>query len=192
MIMSALKSKVIPFVILNLLVLTSPNIAHAFDQTLDEVGLSYGFASENDVSKWIQVEAITRINFPYQTIESYLKEHDIQTLLDLSFAQSEWHASHHKAYHAALVIMLRSPTMNTALGGVFYELGTGPHLITNPEHTNRLATTFEFSSHIGLGLELSENWVFVTRARHISNGGFKTPNPGVNIIMLQLHYQFDE
>jgi len=152
---------------------------------LTEIGLSYGTGI--DVSKWVQVDAITSFNLPWGIADAF----PLSTYLDIGLAASEWQNTRHLAYHVSTTAMLRTQNITTPIGRIFFEAGFGPHLISKPGKTERLGTAFEFNSHLGIGFLLSKNWLMILRARHLSNGGVSSPNAGVNLYLWQLHYRFD-
>jgi hypothetical protein len=53
-----------------------------------------------------------------------------------------------------------------------------------------MSTSFEFGSHVGAGLRLGERGE--TRVgialQHLSNGGIKEPNSGVNFLLLNASF----
>lgn len=53
-----------------------------------------------------------------------------------------------------------------------------------------LGTNFEFTDHIGVSFRASYNFQIGYRLNHISNGGIKKPNGGVNSQQLYLTYGF--
>ena len=68
---------------------------------------------------------------------------------------------------------------------LFMDLGLSPTIIDASTYGDRnFGTSFNFTSHIALGLRFgrSKNHVLKLRYQHISNGGFDEVNPGVNMI----------
>ena len=76
----------------------------------------------------------------------------------------------------------------------YFEAGIGAHLLShtslNPER--RLSTRFQFGEHLGVGLRFGANHDFDVgyRYQHLSNGGIKEPNQGINFHQLRLQYHF--
>jgi len=76
----------------------------------------------------------------------------------------------------------------------FLEVGTG--LMVSHKHfyasDERMATRWNFASHLGLGM----NWgprqehELSLRLQHASNAGAKEPNPGVNFLLLRYAHAF--
>ena len=68
---------------------------------------------------------------------------------------------------------------------MFMDLGLSPTIIDGATYGDHdFGTSFNFTSHIGLGLRFgqSKNHVVKLRYQHISNGGIDEVNPGVNMI----------
>lgn len=51
-------------------------------------------------------------------------------------------------------------------------------------------TRFQFTSYIGLEWNVTKNFTLGFRLQHMSNAGFANPNPGLNIGMLSLRFNF--
>lgn len=49
---------------------------------------------------------------------------------------------------------------------------------------------FQFTSHIGLEYAFRESMSAMVRVQHMSNAGIYSSNPGVNLVMIGLRYQF--
>jgi len=152
---------------------------------VEEVGISYG--QGKDTYKWLQLELIQHVTPPLHFLEEWLQE----PYLDIGLGVSHWTATQEKAYHLSTNLMIRSQDKTSPMGHMFVEAGFGPHLISRPGGTSRLGTAFEFNSFLGLGLRLNKNWAIISRIRHLSNAGITESNSGVNMVMFQLHYNFN-
>jgi hypothetical protein len=68
----------------------------------------------------------------------------------------------------------------------YFEAGFGGYLlsktINNDEH--RLPSSWQFGSHIGIGLRLGPGTLGVG-LQHLSNAGIKQPNGGIDLVLLQ-------
>ncbi|OIQ00468.1 MAG: hypothetical protein AUK35_02725 [Zetaproteobacteria bacterium CG2_30_46_52] len=167
-----------------LLSMVMHNSAQAGEYMLDEIGLGYGHGL--DATSWTQLDLIRPLPMPFNALEGLPLHSDI----DIGLAVSNWETSGATAYHSSATILLRSDQLTTPFGSYFLEAGFGPHLISRPGKTRRLSTAFEFNSLLGLGLVLTPEWRLLMRAHHVSNGGISTPNSGVNVYLIQLHYLF--
>jgi lipid A 3-O-deacylase len=76
--------------------------------------------------------------------------------------------------------------------GVYFEIGTGPHLLSELYDNNRrqLSTRFQFGSVLGLGYVFSTKLDAAIRYQHYSNASIKKPNDGVNFFIVRLSYAF--
>lgn len=83
------------------------------------------------------------------------------------------------------------------LGGrtaFFVEASIGARLLshTRLSPTRSVSTAFQFSDQLGVGLQWGEsgNQAAGVRLQHISNGGIKKPNPGVNFGQIYYRLRF--
>ncbi|MFM0209452.1 acyloxyacyl hydrolase [Paraburkholderia sediminicola] len=76
----------------------------------------------------------------------------------------------------------------------FIEAGAGIRVLSSPRISSdfTFATAFQFSPMAGVGVQLGERQQYQVgyRFQHISNGGIKEPNPGINFQQLYLQYNF--
>ncbi|MCC8404250.1 acyloxyacyl hydrolase [Paraburkholderia sp. MMS20-SJTN17] len=76
----------------------------------------------------------------------------------------------------------------------FIEVGAGVRLLTSPRISTdvTLGTAFQFADMAGVGLQFGDHQRYVAgyRFQHVSNGGIKEPNPGINFSQLYLQYVF--
>ncbi|CAB3798970.1 Lipid A deacylase PagL [Paraburkholderia ultramafica] len=76
----------------------------------------------------------------------------------------------------------------------FVEVGAGIRLLSSPRisSTFTLSTAFQFANMAGLGAQFGSRQQYLAgyRFQHISNGGIKEPNPGINFSQLYLQYNF--
>lgn len=74
---------------------------------------------------------------------------------------------------------------------VFIEGGVGPSILSDSHFVGKdLSTHFQFADHIGGGVRVSDSIRLSVRYAHFSNGGIRTPNPGLNVLLLSLAYDF--
>ncbi|RKT25956.1 lipid A 3-O-deacylase [Paraburkholderia sp. RAU2J] len=76
----------------------------------------------------------------------------------------------------------------------FVEVGAGIRLLSSPRIASdfTLGTAFQFAEMAGVGVQFGHRQQYVAgyRFQHISNGGIKEPNPGINFSQLYLQYNF--
>lgn len=76
----------------------------------------------------------------------------------------------------------------------YLEGAIGFHLLsTSTVHAKReLGSTFQFGDHIGFGARFGEKQQFDLgfRLQHLSNGGIKMPNHGINFNQIHFSYHF--
>ena len=75
-------------------------------------------------------------------------------------------------------------------GERFYaEAAIGAHWLssTGIESARAFSTHFQFGDHLGVGWRRGDYDLSV-RLQHLSNGGIRNPNPGINFLLLRLQY----
>jgi|LNFM01.1.fsa_nt_gb lipid A 3-O-deacylase len=76
----------------------------------------------------------------------------------------------------------------------FIEAGVGVHALSGDSITTLrdLSGHVLFGSVLGIGLRLGAKGEYEIgyRVQHLSNGGLREPNPGINLQSLRLHYHF--
>ena len=55
------------------------------------------------------------------------------------------------------------------------------------------STKFQFGDHIGVGARFgaANRHDLGLRLQHVSNGGIKNPNPGINLLLLRYQYSLN-
>jgi opacity protein-like surface antigen len=76
----------------------------------------------------------------------------------------------------------------------YFEIASGVHLLskTSVSTERRFSTSFQFGSHVGLGLRFGPKLAYDLgyRYQHISNASIKKPNQGINFHLVRLQYHF--
>ena len=74
----------------------------------------------------------------------------------------------------------------------YVEAGLGAYLLSRTINTdvNHLPSSFQFGSHLGAGLRLGGRGRMGVALQHISNGGLKEPNGGINLVALTAGVEF--
>ena len=72
--------------------------------------------------------------------------------------------------------------------GSYSEFGIGPHLLSSVYDVNgrRESTHFQFGSHLAAGYVWSNDIDLSLGVQHVSNGGIKHPNMGVNFLAMRI------
>lgn len=73
-------------------------------------------------------------------------------------------------------------------GAIGFHYLSGKNISTNKQ----FSTNFQFGDHVGAGVRFGDKgqYDFGLRLQHLSNGGIKHPNPGINFAILRLQYHF--
>lgn len=102
----------------------------------------------------------------------------------LTFETGRFNQGSENRYFASLGPTLRLANDRWRMP-LFMDLGLSPTVIDGSTYGDRdFGTSFNFTSHIALGLRFGQtkNHVVKLRYQHISNGGIDEVNPGVNMI----------
>ena len=69
----------------------------------------------------------------------------------------------------------------------YFEGGFGSYLLSKTINNteNRLPSSFQFGSHLGVGFLLEKNHTLGLALQHLSNAGIKQPNGGIDLVLLQ-------
>jgi lipid A 3-O-deacylase len=76
--------------------------------------------------------------------------------------------------------------------GWYVEGGVGANLLSHVYNNggDQLSTAFQFGDHIGVGYVMPNQWELGIKYQHFSNGGIKSPNSGVEFLILKASYRF--
>jgi lipid A 3-O-deacylase len=68
----------------------------------------------------------------------------------------------------------------------YVEAGIGAYLLSKTINspTHRLPSSFQFGSHLGVGVRLGEGTIGIA-LQHLSNAGLKQPNGGIDLVLVQ-------
>lgn len=90
--------------------------------------------------------------------------------------------------------VFRLQQKNPSMFAPYLEAAIGLHLIspTFVSADRQLGSAFQFGDQIGLGVRFGEHQEFdlAYRFQHISNGGIKKPNNGINLNLVHFVYHF--
>jgi len=85
-----------------------------------------------------------------------------------------------------------TPVWRADFARSYLEAGIGAYLLSHTinNDTTGMSTSFEFGSHVGAGLRIGErgNTRVGVALQHLSNGGIKQPNSGVNFVLLNASF----
>jgi len=74
---------------------------------------------------------------------------------------------------------------------VYLTGGSHPTLLSDSTLGDRnMGCLFEFTSHIGLGWDITKSWNVEYRFQHMSNAGIGSSNPGLNMNLFGVGYRF--
>lgn len=77
--------------------------------------------------------------------------------------------------------------------GPYFEGGIGAHLLSETTlGDKRFGSLFQFGDHLGVGYRFGKGgWLDVSlRLQHLSNGGIKEPNNGINFRQVRVQYRY--
>jgi lipid A 3-O-deacylase len=104
--------------------------------------------------------------------------------LDLAFGG--WNTGNRTVYDAGFTPVFR---FEHASGSPYAEAAIGFHAVSalEFEHGRETSTHFQFGDHVGVGF-VRGRFDWGLRLQHLSNGGIRNPNPGINFLQLRVQY----
>ena len=127
---------------------------------------------------------IWRVGAQWKQQPKWLGESRWRLLWDLSIGS--WNSSTGTVHDFGLTPEFRHPI---ALRGAYFDAGIGFHVLSD-SHISRdlgFSTRFQFGDHVGVGYDFGPFDV-AARLQHLSNGGMRNPNPGINFLLLRIRY----
>jgi lipid A 3-O-deacylase len=149
----------------------------------DSAGARLGFEPNSNL-EFHQAEAFVDWNLPWAW--KLGSQWRIQTGLDASLG---WIGDSSRDAAIATV----GPLVVLSYKGfpLFLEGGSSPTALTRSEFEHKdFGIPFQFTSHIGVGLNVSRHWRIACRFQHMSNAGLASSNPGLNLYMFAVSYRF--
>ncbi|HEX7053111.1 MAG TPA: acyloxyacyl hydrolase [Burkholderiales bacterium] len=98
-----------------------------------------------------------------------------------------WYNGEDTVYDLGLTPVFR---FERSAGSPYFEAAIGFHAVSNLEfqRNRETSTRFQFGDHIGVGF-LHGRYDIGLRLQHLSNGGIRDPNPGINFVLLRVRYE---
>ena len=123
---------------------------------------------------------------------AFLRSPNVTTSLECSLGY--WHGiasnkENNNLIDAAVLPSVKYFPGNAVDGRFYVEGGIGAHLLSRTRINNdrRFGSAFQFGDLVGMGWRLGQekNYEIGLRLQHISNGGIKKPNQGINFLELR-------
>ncbi len=144
------------------------------------IGLHFGYNSDYNQTSLI-----------YETpnIWSHAFTENGRIDLNVELGASYWHASKDPDSMGQLSAI---PIFRWWATDNFYlEAGTGLTVLSRTNFAGKeLSTKFQFGSHLGLGVLISNSHRLGVRYSHYSNANIKKPNPGLDLLEVSYTYQY--
>ena len=156
----------------------------AADWRWESVGLRYGISASSFNSLFQQSEAFARVDMPWQWV---LAEHwRLQTRLD---ASAGWLSG--SGDDGFIGTLGPSVGIKHERFPVGIEAGCSPTLLSRDRFGNTdFGIPFQFTTFLGLSADIGKRWGAGYRFQHMSNAGFGSDNPGLNMHMFSVRYRF--
>lgn len=95
-----------------------------------------------------------------------------------------WTGGHGRVYDLAFTPVARAGR------SPYLEAGVGAHVLSDLDvgTGGEFSTRFQFGDHLGVGVRFGahDRYDVGVRLQHLSNGGLRDPNPGINFVLLRL------
>jgi hypothetical protein len=140
-----------------------------------ELGLVFGRSTESDETD------IVRLTYrhPLAAKEWWMPTH-------VQLGGSLWRVPDIRGTNRRLDLNV-TPVWQARNSWGYVEAGIGGYLLSKTINspTHRLPSSFQFGSHLGMGLRLGKDATLGIALQHLSNAGLKQPNGGIDLILLQ-------
>jgi lipid A 3-O-deacylase len=87
-----------------------------------------------------------------------------------------------------------TPVFRFERQAIYVEGAIGFHLVSTRISSARVfSTAFQFGDHLGAGMRFGpgRRYDLGMRIQHLSNGGVRSPNPGINFLLVRLQYDLE-
>lgn len=104
----------------------------------------------------------------------------------LELAFGGWNGEQGTVYDLSVTPVFR---LERPSGAPYLEAAIGFHALSDLDfgRGRETSTRFQFGDHIGVGI-VRGRYDFAVRLQHLSNGGIRNPNPGINFLQVRLQY----
>lgn len=95
--------------------------------------------------------------------------------------------------HVNSFIGTLEPTVELSKGKfpLTLDCGFSPTVLSRHQFgAKNFGDNIQFTSHVGVNWNITQEFTMGLRIQHMSNGGFAEPNPGVNFWLLSVRYNF--
>lgn len=108
---------------------------------------------------------------------------------------SRWSADSDSVWDIGLTPVFRLERARRLTYVPYVEAAIGFHILSERRINShrRFSTQFQYGDHLGAGVRYGDRYRYdlSLRLQHVSNGGLKRPNPGINFWQLRAAYHFD-
>jgi len=162
----------------------SQSFCNAQDLRLESAGARFGFNPFGAGSHFYQAEAFANWVLPFAW--DLGAQWHLRSRADVS---AGWLGE--ADINAALVTAGPTVVFVRENLPISFECGLSPTLISHSSFRDKdFGEAFQFTSHFGINWDLSAHIRLSYRLQHMSNGGFSSPNPGLNLNVFGLSYLF--
>jgi hypothetical protein len=150
----------------------------------DSVGARAGFSITSFSHPFVQSEAYSLWNLPWTVHMG--TNWSLKPKLELTLGGLTGHSDASFVGTVGPTLELRHQKCPVYLTG-----GSHPTILSRDTFGDRdMGCLFEFTSHLGLGWDITEKWNVEYRFQHMSNAGLGSSNPGLNMNLIGVGYRF--
>jgi lipid A 3-O-deacylase len=164
---------------------TFASVARGADQKWVEFGARLGFSKDVGGENFNQLEIATAYRLP----RSWML--DEGWILESRINASAGALRSHDGDTAAIVTMGPGLAWVSPSQQYTVEAGISPTLLSKHEFGGAdFGGSFQFTSFVGVNARLGERIAATVRVQHMSNASIYSSNPGLDQMMLGIHYRF--
>lgn len=151
---------------------------------LESAGARYGFGANQSSISFRQAEVFADWKLPWGW--DLGKEWRLQTLVDSSAGWLGDPESDGAIFQVGPALRLGRGRFPVTITG-----GVNPTILTTVDYQEKdFGTGFQFTSYLGVSVDLGAHFRFGYRYQHMSNAGLGRSNPGLNLNVFALSYVF--
>jgi lipid A 3-O-deacylase len=157
--------------------LCSPWSARALDSVAVEAGRGTGKTT------------LLRVGMQWHGRDKWFEHSSWHVARYLDLAFGGWDNGDKTVYDLGLTPVFR---FERSTGSPYFEAAIGFHAVSDLQFERARATSthFQFGDHVGVGF-VRDRYDWALRLQHLSNGGIRNPNPGINFLQVRVQYRLD-
>jgi len=167
------------------IILTAAARSRAADVGFESIGARFGYSSAESTKDFHQYDIFTDLRLPWRWTVCTTNWY-VLPQAEISAGSLNKHGQYSFIGSAGPRFLFGHERFPVT---VF--LGSGPTFLSRYDFEDRdFGIHFQFTTYVGVGLDIGRRFNVSYRAQHMSNGGLGSPNPGLNLQTFSFSYRF--